>query len=186
MTNPFFFGYGSLVNRATHSYGTAHPARISGWRRVWRHVTTREVAFLTAYTAEGHDIDGLIAEVPDGDWQMLDEREFSYIRDQATGVTHPLTGTHDIQIYHAPPELHLPALEKRPILLSYLDAVVQGYLSEFGETGVRGFFDTTDGWDAPIRNDRAAPIYKRHQRLSPEERALADSELARVGAEIAP
>ena len=41
---PYFFGYGSLVNRATHDYVHAHPARISGWRRAWRHVEGRSVA----------------------------------------------------------------------------------------------------------------------------------------------
>ena len=51
MTGPFFFGYGSLVNRATHDYSDAHPARIEGWRRAWRHVEGRKVAFLTAVPA---------------------------------------------------------------------------------------------------------------------------------------
>ena len=37
---------------------------------------------------------------------------------------------------------------KTPILLSYLDVVVQGYLAEFGEAGVARFFASTDGWGA--------------------------------------
>ena len=36
MNHPAFFGYGSLVNRATHDYRQAVPARLKGWRRVWR------------------------------------------------------------------------------------------------------------------------------------------------------
>ena len=67
------------------------------------------------------------------------------------------------------------------MLLSYIDVVVQGYLREFGERGVRHFFETTDGWEAPVLDDRAAPIYPRHQRLSPDERALVDDQLREIG-----
>jgi len=73
-----------------------------------------------------------------------------------------------------------------PVLLSYLDVVVQGYLREFGEAGVRGFFDTTRGWDAPLLDDRAAPLYPRHRRLSDDERALTDAHLARLGLSATP
>ncbi len=186
MTQPHFFGYGSLVNRRTHAYNEAHPARITGWRRVWRHVATREVAFLTAYPAKDATLDGLIALVPGGDWDALDQREFSYLRETAEGVAHPLQSEPDVHIYHAPPHLHAPATEKHPVILSYLDAVVQGYLQEFGTDGVRNFFDTTDGWDAPIRDDRRAPVYSRHQSLTRVERSLVDSELDRVGAHVGP
>ena len=184
MNNPHFFGYGSLVNRQTHAYSSAHPARLPGWRRIWRHVATRDVAFLTAYPSEGSTLEGLIAEVPGADWVALDAREFSYLRERTNHVTHDLNPAPDIHIYHAPPDLHAPATAQHPVLLSYLDAVVQGYLREFGEAGVRNFFDTTDGWDAPIKDDRATPRYKRHQVLTSDETALVNDELMRVGARI--
>lgn len=182
MRKPFFFGYGSLVNRATHDYADAHPARIPGWRRAWRHVEGRQVAFLTAVPDPASAIDGLIAHVPGGDWAALDMREHSYARVMAEGVVHALGGIPEIHIYHAPEDMHEPASEMRPVLLSYIDVVVQGYLREFGEDGVARFFQTTDGWDAPIRDDRAEPIYPRHQVLSDGERALVDRWLARVTA----
>ncbi|MXQ09086.1 gamma-glutamylcyclotransferase [Alphaproteobacteria bacterium GH1-50] len=184
MTHPWFFGYGSLVNRRTHDYAVAAPARITGWRRTWRHVATRNVAFLTAYPSPGSVLDGLIAEVPRGDWEALDMREHSYLREAATGVAHALPTPPEIHIYHAPPDLHAPASDAHPVLLSYLDTVIQGYLTEFGETGVRDFFDTTDGWDAPIRDDRSAPVYPRAQETGPEIRDIVNTELARVGARI--
>ena len=43
------------------------------------------------------------------------------------------------------------------------------------------FFETTDGWDAPMKNDRADPMYSRHQRLTAEETALVDDWLERLG-----
>lgn len=180
MTAPYFFGYGSLVNRATHTYDTAHPAQITGWRRIWRHVEGREVAFLTAVADPDSTIDGLIAQVPGADWAALDAREAWYKRETARGVAHQLTSPPHIQIYHAPHALHRTASTRHPVLLSYIDVVVQGYLTEFGEDGVARFFDTTDGWDAPIKNDRQAPIYSRHQSLTRHELDLVDHHLDRV------
>ena len=168
-----FFGYGSLVNRRTQTYPGARPMRVAGWRRAWRHTGLRETAFLTARPDPDSAIDGLAADVPDGDWAALDAREAAYVRTALPEGP---------QIYHIPEGLHAPASRAHPILLSYLDVVVQGYLEVFGEAGVEAFFATTDGWDAPIRDDRGDPLYPRAQRLSVAETALVDRWLARVGA----
>ena len=48
MSDPFFFGYGSLVNRSTHDYPRATRARVRGWARSWKQTNLRKVAFLTA------------------------------------------------------------------------------------------------------------------------------------------
>ena len=165
-----FFGYGSLVNRRTHLYGgTALTVR--GWRRAWRHTPLRPVAFLTAVPDAEAAIDGLAADVPGGNWAALDEREAAYLRTALPEGP---------QVYHIPEGHHGPATQAHPILRSYLDTVVQGYLAEFGRDGVARFFDTTSGWDAPIRDDRAAPLYPRAQQVTPEETALVDREPARV------
>lgn len=177
----YVFGYGSLVNRATHDYVEAHAARLPGWRRAWRHVEGRTVAFLTAVPDPASELDGLVAGVRDDAWEALDQREKSYLREVASNVAHELGEDVEVRLYHAPEHLHRPHSAHHPILLSYLDTVVQGYFREFGESGVRRFFETTDGWDAPVLNDRAAPRYPRHQRLSGEERELADSCLRDVG-----
>jgi len=185
MADPFFFGYGSLVNRATHDFDEAHPARLSGWRRAWRHTRLRPVAFLTAVPAPGHTIDGLVAHVPGDDWAALDQRERAYDRTPVTeAADHTVTRAIHVQVYAIPHGKHGVPDETHPVLLSYLDVVVQGYLREFGEAGVQRFFDTTDGWDAPILDDRAAPVYGRHQRLRDEERALVQDWLRTVDARI--
>ncbi len=167
-----FFGYGSLVNRRTHGYPGGIPTTVRGWRRVWRHTRLHPAPFLTATRDAGSAIDGLTAEVPMGDWEALDAREAGYLRE-------PLP--EGPSIYHIPEGHHAPPDALHPILLSYLDVVVQGYLTEFGEAGVARFFETTDGWDAPVRDDRAAPIYPRAQRLTHEERALVDRWRAALG-----
>ncbi|MDF0600275.1 gamma-glutamylcyclotransferase [Psychromarinibacter sp. C21-152] len=185
MSDPFFFGYGSLVNRATHDFTDAHKARLLGWRRVWRHTALRPVAFLTAEPDPQSEIDGLIAHVPNDDWAALDEREHAYDRTRVTGQTrHGVTRPLHIQVYSIPQGKHGAPDRAHPVLLSYVDVVVQGYLHEYGEDGVAHFFETTAGWDAPILDDRAKPIYARHRPLTPHERALVDHWLRKVGARV--
>lgn len=177
---PRFFGYGSLVNRATHDYPDARPAQLDGWRRVWVHVAARPVAYLSVERAKGASILGLVADVPGNDWAALDEREHAYARHpveaQANGL--PLA----VQVYAVPQTDRLLPSQKGPLILSYIDVVVQGFLAEFGEEGAAHFFDTTHGWDAPILDDRESPIYPRHQKLSVQERTIVDAGLAKVGA----
>ncbi|MEH6835399.1 MULTISPECIES: gamma-glutamylcyclotransferase family protein [Falsihalocynthiibacter] len=180
MKNPFFFGYGSLVNKSTHLYENAHTARISGWRRTWRHTPHHPVSLLTATPCAASEIDGLIAEVPNANWQALDERESGYDRHVATTVAHPLSHTPEIAIYAVPLQVPFQSPHAPRILLSYLDVVVQGFLLEYGEEGVARFFATTDGWDTPILNDRATPQYPRARILSPDQTALVDDFIARL------
>lgn len=177
----YFFGYGSLVNLSTHGFSNAHPARARGWRRAWRHTNLRPVAFLTAVPDTSVTIDGMIAHVPGDDWAALDLREHAYARvPTSDAIEHTLNGTPDVALYAIPPEAHGHPTTAHPVLLSYIDVVIQGYLRAFGETGAQRFFDTTSGWDIPVMNDRAAPIYPRHQRLNTDERAFVDDALKRL------
>jgi hypothetical protein len=177
----YFFGYGSLVNLATHQFCDAHPARARGWRRAWRHTKLRPVAFLTAVPDPTCTIDGMIAHVPGDDWQALDAREHAYARVKACDdVEHALDHNPSVAIYAIPHDAHGHPDATHPVLLSYVDVVIQGYLRAFGESGAQRFFDTTAGWDAPVMDDRAAPVYSRHQVLSPEERSFVDDALKRL------
>ena len=175
----WFFGYGSLVNRATHSYPAAQPATLHGWRRIWVCTETRNVVFLSIHPAPGHSIDGLIASVPNGDWAALDLRESGYARIDATTEVAQTAGATNIAAYRVPQANQRRDGDHR-ILLSYLDVVVQGFLREFGEAGAEHFFTTTDGWDTPVLDDRAAPLYPRAQTLTAAERRLTDHLLAQM------
>lgn len=174
MTNRFF-GYGSLVNRATHDNPGVARAALLGWRRVWRRTSLRDVAFLSAVPAASSQIEGLVADVPGGDWAALDLRETGYDK-------HAVETTSGAAQVYAVPDRNLVAGEN-VILLSYLDVVVQGFLAEFGEPGVARFFETTDGWGT-VLDDRAAPIYPRAQLLSGAETGLVDHWLQRMMGEI--
>lgn len=175
--DPLFFGYGSLVNRATHLYPDLRAATLPGWRRVWRHTVVHPTAFLTAVPDPDCTIEGVIARVPGGDWVALDTREMHYDRVPALIDSAPVAVYSIAEGRHGAPDL------PHPILLSYVDVVVQGFAQVFGEDGVARFFDTTHGWDtSPVLDDRATPEYPRHQRLTDSERALVDHHLARTGA----
>lgn len=185
MADPYFFGYGSLVNTATHDFPDPHPARISGWRRAWRHTDLHPLAILSAVPDPMSDIDGMIAHVPQNNWAVLDQREWAYDRIAATpSVTHPLDRALDIALYAVPDASQSKSNIQHPILLSYLDVVVQGYLRAFGQDGADRFFATTDGWDSPILNDRSDPQYPRHQNLRADETSFVNDKLTALGSFI--
>ncbi len=183
MTNAYFFGYGSLVNQATHGYPDVSAAKITGWQRHWRQIDPFPRAILTAVPAPQSQLFGLLARVPDNDWAALDQREGAYDRTLLSAAEKDVSfAEHAVAIYEIPEGKHPAPAALRPIALSYLDVVVQGYLQVFGESGVADFFATTTGWDAQILNDRATPMYPRAQRLSKTETALVDHYIARLTA----
>ncbi|WP_300060875.1 gamma-glutamylcyclotransferase family protein [uncultured Roseobacter sp.] len=184
MSDPYFFGYGSLVNTKSHSYPDPHPATLNGWRRAWVATPRFGVVLLTGVPTPGHSIDGLIAAVPNADWAALDARENGYARLPAHhAVDHAHPATPEIAVYAVQRENMLER-SSQMILLSYLDVVVQGFHEVFGEAGVQRFFETTDGWNTPILNDRADPRYPRHQQLTKRQTALVDGHLDALSAQV--
>lgn len=181
----YFFGYGSLVNRDTHEFEHARPATLTGWRRMWRHTNLRKLAYLTVVPDASGSLDGLIAAVPGDDWAALDLREGAYERLPATHqVSHTLGHQPEIAVYSIPDGKHVALSADHPVLLSYIDVVVQGYLREFGEAGAARFFTTTEGWDMPVLDDRAAPVYPRHKHLTRMETAFVDDQLSALAVRI--
>lgn len=175
MSDPAFFGYGSLVNLSTHAYSDPRPARLTGWRRIWQSTSLRDTAFLSVLPDPTCTIDGVIARVPGADWAALDEREFAYQRQNVTVRLVHDGASSQSAVYQVDPDLHVAT--QHPILLSYLDVVVQGFLQMFGTDGVAAFFATTGGW-GPVMDDRHAPIYPRHRQLTKGETALVDQYLS--------
>ncbi len=185
MNDPFFFGYGSLVNRQTHVYADAHPATLRGWRREWRYSDGFGHTFLSVMRDAGCQIDGLIARVPGADWAALDEREFGYARHAipAPDLDHRAPHGVDAQIYAVPPADSALPQGERPILLSYLDVVTAGFWREYGMDGVARFYASTTGW-TDILDDRAQPLYPRAQDVGGVVTALVGAHVGALGVRV--
>lgn len=178
------FGYGSLINLATHSMGRTNPATLSGWRRVWVHAAARPVAFLSI---EPHatTLHGRIIDVPDQDWATLDAREHAYLRHDINAQILHSAPPRDVVAYKADPAHIAPPSTAHPILLSYLDVVIAGCLDLMGDAGAEHFFDTTNGW-GPVLDDRTAPLYPRAQPLTPHIQRRVDDGLRALAVPVRP
>lgn len=187
-----YFGYGSLVNRATlrTQIVSAVPARLRGWRRLWR---TRPdmpgfpAALLTVEAAEGEGCDGLLLFDRAENLAAVDAREARYRRVTigrgAIETEAPLPQDFEAYVYVAQTDLP-PHPQPTMILQSYLDAVMQGFLAEHGEAGLIRFVRETGSFDFPVLRDRAAPRYPRSVVLTDAQRSLFDDLLGRNGAEF--
>ncbi|MBO6726461.1 MAG: gamma-glutamylcyclotransferase [Rhizobiaceae bacterium] len=185
-----YFGYGSLVNRATlrTQIVSAVPARLLGWRRRWRprpDMPGFPAALLTVEAAEGEGCDGLLVFDRPENLAAVDEREARYRRvdiDRAAIETKAaLPDNFKAYVYVAQEELP-PHPEPAAILQSYLDAVMQGFLIEHGEKGLCRFMRETASFETPVLRDRAKPRYPRSVTLAEEEREMFDRLLAEIGA----
>jgi hypothetical protein len=186
-----YFGYGSLVNRDTHrteTYGAVR-ASVQGWRRHWQgrpHHADNPISLLSVKAASDceHELPGLLVFDRLENLPAVDEREFNYHRrtvdPERLMVSNDLNLDVPIYIYEGKPE-HAPDTG-HAILQSYLDAVLQGYLYEYGREAVRSFIADTHAFDdTPVIRDRHAPRYTRAVTLSEEERSLFDEALQAHG-----
>ena len=170
-----YFGYGSLVNRETRPpEEPAACARLSGWHRVWGHRSAASPARAPSCSLSiepdvgggggASGIDGVVVALPVEALPVLDARERGYERLTLPASRFDLPeglGTDEIHVYRSLPENRLPATPAQPILQSYVDCVLAGYLRVYGEGGLDAFMLSTRGWDGAIENDRAAPRYPR-------------------------
>ncbi|TLP43371.1 gamma-glutamylcyclotransferase [Cohaesibacter sp. CAU 1516] len=193
-----YFGYGSLVNddtRNAESFGFA--GRLKGYRRRWSiwSASAERRAFgfggvaALSVTANAQSLcDGLLIFDRKDHLPKVDEREAMYDRVKLDlcnfSSKENLPAGIDCYIYVG----HTPHTEVAdpdyPILQSYVDAVMQGFLHKFGEEGVARFVAETDGWQTPIVQDRDRPFYPRSVTLSLEEEELIDHYVKLSGAPL--
>ena len=183
-----YFGYGSLVNRATHRTAILHavPARLKGWRRTWRprpDMPGFPAALLSVRPEPDALCDGLVVFDRAENLSAVDAREARYRRlelaPDSLETAAPLPTGLPLYVYVAQTDIP-PHREPPMILRSYLDAVLQGFLAEHGEAGVSRFLAETDGFETPIHDDRHRPIYPRAVDLAEHEAALFADLLARL------
>lgn len=187
-----YFGYGSLVNRETRPPDeVANTARLKGWRRVWEHrvtdpnrdkpCTSLSVEPLSA--GEAGSIDGVIVSIPPERLAQLDEREAGYERLALPATLFDLPEGfigEKVMVYRSLPENRALADAEHPILQSYIDCVMAGYLNRFEQPGLEALMNSTRGWDRTILNDRDDPFYPRWVAVDEARCALFDEYIGRA------
>jgi hypothetical protein len=179
-----YFGYGSLVNRATLRTDIVGivPARLVGWRRYWRprpDMPGFPAALLTVRREPGACCDGVLIVDRTENLAAVDRREARYrrvlLKREEMEAAPAIDDDVPAYVYEADPELP-PHREPPLILQSYLDAVMQGFLSVHGEAGLRRFLAETHGFaEIAVRPDRENPAYPRAVLLTDAERTLFDA-----------
>lgn len=172
-----YFGFGSLVNRKTRpDQEHAVNATLSGWQRVWGHRVvsgdTRQACTSLSVERAQSSIEGVIVSIRREELPSLDERELGYERIALEQSDFSLTEevrTSTIHIYRSLEQNRQLADSERPVLQSYIDCVMAGYLERFGESGLQRFMNTTRGWGGPILSDRHRPVYPRSVSLDEDK-----------------
>ena len=185
-----YFGYGSLVNRQTLRTNIVHamPAKLHGWRRLWRASPSESelpTALLSVCRDESASVDGLLVFDYLENLPAVDLREQNYDRrnvlPEDIETATPFPEGVPIFVYEA--HEYVPVRREPPMILqSYLDAVMQGFLVEHGEKGLRHFVLKTEYFNTPIYRDRPSPTYPRAVKLSDKEIDMFDRLLVEIGA----
>jgi hypothetical protein len=186
-----YFGYGSLVNRATlrTKFLAIRRAEVSGWRRFWLPRSETGIALLSARPDPGHVTQGVVVYDHADHLAAVDEREVGYIRRDVDGaglVVDAAPAPAPVHIYEAIAPGETAAETGALILQSYLDAVLQGFLSIYGRAGVERFVAETQGFETGIVQDREAPRYPRSVVLGAGEAELFDRLVLERGARFHP
>ncbi len=192
-----YFGYGSLVNIETlrTRYVAAYPARLKGWRRHWQSRASGDAgtegkmpALLSVHRNDDTVIDGMLIIDHSAHLRDLDEREVHYSRVNVNEDLVDLAGCSELK--SIPPEnrfVYVATMvddDRSPLLQSYLDAVMQGFLNAHGQTGLSRFIETTTGFDREIIMDRDKPLYPRAVTLSSREKLSFDRLLLDAGVQF--
>ena len=184
------FGYGSLVNgRTLPADAQSVRVRVHGWRRAWRltvGLSGRPRCTLTVVPDQASAILGTVVAQPQHHESALKKREALYERHELEDAA--VDWLDDRPDEWPDPFVHVGVTEHRrsgdkdhPVLLSYVDTVMAGFLHRFGEDGPQHFAETTLDWHVPVLNDRSAPHYSRAISLTDDERARVDDLLAGLG-----
>lgn len=177
----FIFGYGSLVNRQTFTQAEDfYRVSVDGFIREWSHRTVTPFGQITALTLrrmEEKTVDGVAISFAARHLPKIDQREIGYVKEKIDGNCvdwKEQTRKHARLHVYTSKGSGLLATAEFPILQSYIDVVMQGYLTVFGKEGAKRFIDSTLGWRGYILNDRDAPIYPRHTKITDVERSIID------------
>ena len=130
---------------------------------------------------ESDGIDGVVVEIPVSALPALDAREANYDRlalpREAFSLPEAVRADAVFAYRTSEARRRDPDVD-HPVLRTYVDCIMAGYLERFGEAGLEAWLATTDGWEAPLFDDREAPRYPRAVALPASLLARFDDRLA--------
>jgi hypothetical protein len=126
--------------------------------------TSGKVCALTAAPRLGSEIEGVLVLDRRDNLAKVDRREIGYRRKRINiqspdAVTSP-EGL-ETYIYISTRDYEQWGNTEYPIWRSYLDCTLAGYIDVWGRDGAERFIASTEGWEAPMLDDRRAPKYPR-------------------------
>lgn len=149
-------------------------------------ISPHDLALLSVHRDPACTIGGMLVVDRAENLPALDERERLYDRvaisrndlvgEDLAGILEPIS-PQNLFIYVG----QIAAVGQPPLLQSYLDTVMAGFLEAHGESGVEAFIASTTGFGREIIRDRAAPIYPRAVVLADGLADLFDGMFARAG-----
>ena len=188
-----YFGYGSLVNRNTRpAQEIAHSARLNGWQRVWDHRVSdpyrdKRCTSLSIEPSPEVAVEGVVVRLELDKLPQLDQREAGYDRlilpasdfDLPEELLEQMAteGMDEIMVYRSQEHNRGLADAENPVLQSYVDCVMAGYLHRFGEEGVNALVSSTRGWECSLFNDRTEPFYPRWVEVSSADQQYFDDSI---------
>jgi glutathione-specific gamma-glutamylcyclotransferase len=183
-----YFGYGSLVNELTwtRKYEMI-TAEIHNWIREWKHCVDTpwgRVCALTVSREAKSAVQGAFILCDLAELKEVDEREIGYERVELSRddvVSPALTLPDRLFVYRSTPPAFRSGDAMYPLWMSYIEVVLVGYWRVFGETGIDHFINSTRGWDTPILDDRAQPLYPRFVQLQADDRNFIEQKLRSAG-----
>ena len=149
-------------------------------------VSPHDLALLSVHRDRTSTIGGMLVIDRLENLPALDERERLYERVTIdrndilagdTGGTLEMIRAQNLFIYVG----QITAVGQPPLLQSYLDTVMAGFLEAHGESGVEAFINSTTGFGREIICDRSAPIYPRAVALQADIADRFDAMLAKAG-----
>ena len=129
-------------------------------------VTPQDLALLSVHRDEQSSISGLLIIDRLENLPALDERERLYDRVRVPVNDLQLAGPETVVSAIAPQNIFIYVGQAAPaglppLLQSYLDTVMLGFLETHGDAGLEDFLTSTIGFAREIIRDRDAPIYPR-------------------------
>lgn len=115
-------------------------------------------------TGPDSGIDGVVVPLPIEALPVLDAREEGYERLTLPASDFELPeglAVDEVHVYRSLTEHRMSATDEHPILQTYVDCCMAGFLNVYGEGGLDNFLHATRGWHGQIENDRTQPRYPR-------------------------